>query len=203
MNFADIEHTWRSPHNRPPAAELEKHKMKLIADLRRRQRGFVIFISLVLTILVVLTAMIGWQLIWPDSARSRIEFSREWSVLLILALPWAAAIHFARQYRRHRASHEHYDRSIHDSVRALLDENRLSRTRVKIAASLHGVFLLVIPLVVYQLRAVGKAGDEILVPAFVLWPIIAAGIGLALLYHYRRKLLPAKRELEGLLTAYE
>ena len=203
MNFADIEQTWRSPHNRPPAAELEQHKMKLIADLRRRQRGFVIFISLVLTILVVLTAMIAWQLVWPDSARSRMDFSQEWGVLPILALPWAAAIHFARQYRRHRAGHAHYDRSIHASVRALLDENRLSRTRVKIAASLHGVFLLVIPLVVYQLRAVGKAGDEILVPAFVLWPLIAACISLALIYHYRRKLLPEKRELEGLLSAYE
>ena len=35
------------------------------------------------------------------------------------------------------------------------------------------------------------------------WPLLAAGIGGALLYYYRRKLLPRKRELEVLLGAYE
>ena len=35
MNFADLETMWRSPHNRPSAAELEKQKMHFVAELRR------------------------------------------------------------------------------------------------------------------------------------------------------------------------
>jgi hypothetical protein len=79
----------------------------------------------------------------------------------------------------------------------------MSRSRVKSAAILHGVILVLLPLVVWQLRAVGKAGDEILLPAFVLWPLLAAGILFAMYWHYTRKLLPRKRELEGLLKSYE
>ena len=39
MNFADIEKTWQSTANRPSAAELEKHQMNLIDELRRSRRA--------------------------------------------------------------------------------------------------------------------------------------------------------------------
>lgn len=90
-----------------------------------------------------------------------------------------------------------------DSVRALLAENRIGRARLKIVAGLHGTILLVLPLVVYQLRVAGKAGDEILLPAFVGWPLIAAGILLGLWWHDRRKLQPRQHELDELLKSYE
>ncbi len=203
MNFADIENVWRSPHNRPSAAELEQQKMNLTTDLRRRHRSFVIFIAVVTGALVLLTGRMLLFALWPDPASDRFDFAQEWSFLLLLALPWAAALLFIRQYRRHRARHADYERSIAESVRALLDENRLSSARLKVVAILHGALLIMLPLVVYQLRAVGKAGDEILVPAFVVWPAVALGIGGGLLYHYRRKLVPERRRLEGLLAAYE
>jgi hypothetical protein len=203
MNFADIEHAWRSPHNRPTPAELEQQKMKFTADLRRRHRGFYFFILPVFAALIFFTGKIVFHVLWPDPAHDRVDFSREWGVLPVAALPWAAALLFAWQYRRHRAQHENYERSIAASARALLDENRLSRTRLKIVGLMHALFLAVIPIVVYQLRAVEKAGDEILLPAFVLWPLIAIGIGATLIYHYRRKLQPEQRELEALLKSYE
>lgn len=202
MNFADIENAWRSPHNRPSPAELKHQHMKLITDLRRRRRGFVLHLSLVLTFLIVVTGLILRHLIVADPA-NQIDVAREWGAFLLLALPWIAAFAFVRQYWRHFAGHADYDRSIRAGVSALLDENRLSRTRVKVVALLHGLVLLILPVIVLQLRAAGKAGDEILVPAFVLWPLLAAGIGGALLYYYRRRLLPRKRELEVLLGAYE
>lgn len=203
MNFADLENTWRSPRNRPTAAEMETHKMKLNDDLRRRHRGFVLFMTCVFGGLLYPTTRLISHLVAPSPALDPINFSREWGFLLLLALPWSAAIYLVWQYRRHRVAHQNYERSIVESVRARLDENRLSRNRLKIASALHGVVLIILPLVVYQLRATGKAGDEILIPAFVLWPLIVAGIGLALFYNYRRKLLPQKRELETLLRSYE
>ena len=183
--------------------EMDKLKMKLKDDLRSRRRGTVIFIIFVFAALMYPTGGLLFHLVWPDPTLDKINFAREWGSLLVLALPWSAAILFAWQYRRHRAAHQDYERSIAASLRALLDENRLSRTRLKVAALVHGLFLAILPLVVYQLRATGKAGDEILVPAFVLWPLIAVGIGLALLYNYRRKLLPQQHELETLLRSYD
>ena len=87
-------------------------------------------------------------------------------------------------------------------MRALLDENRLSRTRLKLIAALNGVMLLVMPFIVVQLRAAGKAGDEILMPAFVLFPALMVFVFVVLLLRYRRTLLPQKRELETLLESY-
>jgi len=203
MNFADIENTWRSPHNRPSPAELEHQSMQLIAELRRRRRGFVFLVGPALAGLTVLTVLILHRMIAPDPALDRIDLAREWGAFVLLVLPWTAAVVFIRQYWRHFVGHAQADLSIRASVSALLDENRLARTRVKVVLLLHGLVLLILPIVGFQLRAAGKAGDEILVPAFVLWPILAAGIGGALLYYYQRKLLPRKRELEVLLGAYE
>jgi hypothetical protein len=202
MSYADIETAWRSPHNRPTPAELEEQKQNLRADLRRRRRGFVVFIAATLAALTLITGRIALHLLWPDPALDRINPAREWGFLLTLALPWAGAVTLLRHYLRHRAAHGDHARSIADSVRALLDENRLSRVRLKVAAILHGLFLLVLPVVVWQLRAAGKAGDEILLPAFVVWPCIALGIGCAMWFHDRRTLRPRQRALETLLADY-
>lgn len=203
MNFAEIEHVWRSPHNRPTPAQLDREKQQFVADLRRRHRGFAIFIAVVIGVLTLVSARLVAQVVWAAPGAERIEVFREWGALVMLVLPWGAALFFLREYRRHRRRHAECGQSICASVRALLDENRLNRARLKWVAVLHGAFLLVLPVIVYQLRAVGKAGDEILVPAFVVWPIIAGGILLGLRFHDRRTLLPRKRELETLLSSYE
>jgi hypothetical protein len=66
--------------------------------------------------------------------------------------------------------------------------------------------LLSLPLlggVVWQLRAVGKMGDEVLIPAFVLYPayvvLMVGWIG----WQYVRKTRPRQRELEALLSDYD
>lgn len=203
MNFADIETLWRSPHNRPTPAQMEKIKMKFDTDLRRRRRGFMIFIALVIGVLSATTAALVVHALRAGPAGTGIDFSEEWGALVLLVLPWGAAILFLIQHRRHRMRYAEGEQTIGASVRALLDENRLGRVRLKWIGGLHGALLLVLPIVAFQLRAVGKAGDEILVPAFVLWPLIAAGILCGLAYYDRATLLPRKRELEVLLKSYE
>ena len=202
MNFDDIQKTWQSPHNRPSTAQLEKDKMNFLTDLRKRNRGAVLFMLWILGVLLFLTGKILLHFVWPDPAKVVIDLSREWAVIPLLALPWLCLLVFFKKYRRHRAAHPDYARSISASLRALLDENRLARERQKWVALLSGVMLLLMPLIVHQLRAVGKAGDEILVPAFVLLPALMLCIFLGMLWHQRRVLLPRKRELEQLLASY-
>ena len=203
MNFAEIQNLWHVPQNRPSASHLEEIKMKFVADLNKRHRGIVVFLSVVGIALIFITGKILLHLIWPAPGAEPIDVAREWSIVPFFALPWIGWLVMVAQYRRHRTQHPNYDRSIPASVRALLDENRMERTRYKIISALQALTVLLLPLVVWQLRQVGKAGDEILVPAFVVAPLLIAGIFLFSTFRYRRTLLPRKRELEGLLAAYE
>jgi len=203
MNFADIENTWRSRHNRPSAAELEEMKMKFATDLRARRRTFSIWIAIVLGALAVFTVRLAWFIVAPAPGQDGFDLGREWGALVLFALPWCAGIFFLRRFLRHRAQHADYARSIAASVRAALDENRLAQTRTKVVSVLLIATALLLPLIVHQLRAVGKAGDEILLPAYVLFPAFVVIELLVLRYYLRRKLVPRQQELEAVLRDYE
>ena len=49
----------------------------------------------------------------------------------------------------------------------------------------------------------GKAGDEILVPAFVLLPLLMLGVSGGMLWRDRQILGPRQRHLESLLASYD
>jgi hypothetical protein len=202
MNFDDIQKTWQSPHNRPSAAQLEKDKMKFVTDLRRRRRGNLFFLGLVFALLVFITGKLGMHLLWPEPALDKVDISREWAVIPFFALPWAAWLFMVRLHWRQHVRHPRYDRSINASVSALLDENASERTRYKVIGALLIVSVLILPLIVFQLRSVGKAGGEILLPALVIYPAYVVLVLLWSAVYYRRKLLPRKRELENLLATY-
>lgn len=203
MKPDDLDHLWRSPLNQPSAAQLEQNKMKFLTDLRRRHRGAVIFMIWILMVMSFITGKVVVQLIWPDPAMDRIDPAREWGFLLLLALPWACLFLFFRRYRQHRARHADFAQSISASLRALLDENRIARDRQKWVAWLWAFMMGLMPLVVHQLRAAGKAGDEILVPAFVLLPLLMLAVFGWMLWRDRQILGPRQRHLESLLASYD
>jgi hypothetical protein len=203
MNFDDIESVWRSPHNQPSTTELEKQRMKLIAELRRRRRASRGLLWLTFIPLALFTAMIVLHVLWPDPTPPKVDMNREWAILPLFALPWAGWFILLRLHRRHEMRHPDYDRSIAASVSASLDENRTERTRYKIIAGLLAASIPLIVLIVHQLRAVGKAGDEILLPAYVIWPVYVALMVVWFSWYYFRRLLPRKRQLETLAQSYE
>jgi hypothetical protein len=203
MNFAEIQNAWKSPQNRPTAAQLEKDKMNFITELRRRHRGNRIFLGLVLIPLVYFTAKVVLHVLWPDPALDKVDFTREWAIIPFFALPWIGWFALLRLHRQHRARSANYDRSINASVTALLDENRTERIRYKFIAALLIASVIILPIIVFQLRAVGKAGDEILVPALVIYPVYVLGMLGWFAYTFRKKLDPKKRDLESLLQSYD
>jgi hypothetical protein len=203
MNFADLEKTWRSPLNRPDPSALEHLKQAFLAEHDRRRLAHKRFLGFVVAVLVFFTLKaFSVASFLRGETPPGLDLAREWAALLFLLIPWAGVVILARQLSRHDRDHG-ATRTVADGIRALLAENRVSRLRVRVAAGLHLCVLILLPLVVWQLRAVGKAGDEILVPAFVAWPLIAAGILAGLWWHDRRKLQPRQRELEALLKSYE
>lgn len=202
MNFADLEQTWRSPANRPDPDTLTHLKQAFLAEHDRRRAGNKRFLFLVGGVLTVLTLRMAAAVLRPGDGRTVLDLSREWGTLVFLLVPWAGVVMLARQLSRHDRDHGAAG-TVADGIRALLAENRVSRRRVRVVTGLHLAVLALLPLVVWQLRAVGKAGDEILLPAFVIWPLIAVGILVALWWHDRRTLEPRRRELEALLKSYE
>jgi hypothetical protein len=203
MSYDELEKTWRSPRNRPDPAHLDALQKCFLADLRRRRTGARIFVGLVFGALTFLSLRFLGYVFWPEPTQAPFDPRREWAPLLFLLVPWVGAVFLLRRVVRHEREHGHPERSVRAGVQALLDENRVSRARVKTAAWLHAVALVLLPLVVWQLRSAGKAGDEILVPAFVAWPLAVACIYLGLFYHHARKLVPRQRQLEELLRDYE
>jgi hypothetical protein len=203
MNFAEIENTWRSPHNRPSAAELEKQKMEFVADLRRRRRSNVMLLCLVFVPLAFFTGKIVLHLLWPDPALDKVNLSREWGIIPFFILPWIGWLVMLHLHRQHRARHARAERSISASIAALLDENRTQCTRYKVTLWLLIASVFILPLIVVQLRAVGKAGNEILIPALVVYPAYVVIVVICSTFYYRRKLLPRNQELQALLRSYE
>jgi hypothetical protein len=202
MNFAEIETTWRSPHNRPTPAQLEKQKMNVIDELNRRRRSTRGLLWLTAIPLVLITGKLALHLLWPDPALDRIQVAREWAVIPFFLLPWAGWLLMWWLHRGHTVQHADFARSIRAGVAALLDENRRERLRTGVIAAL---LLGSVPLlggVVWQLRAVGKAGDEILLPAFVIYPTYVLLTLGWIAFDYFRKTQPRGRELEGLLAQY-
>jgi len=203
MNFADIEKTWQSAENRPSAAQLEKQKMNLIDELHRRRRATRGLLWLTAIPLVLITGRLLLHVLWPTPGLDPVDLSREWMIVPFFLLPWAGWFVMWHLYRRHTARHANYERSIQASVQALLDDNRREGLRTLAIAALLLASLPLIGGVVWQLRAVGKMGDEVLIPAFVIYPtyvlLMVAWMG----REYLKKMLPRRKELEALITDYQ
>lgn len=202
MNFAEIENVWRSSHNQPSAAQLEKQKMEFITELRRRRRGNLLFLGLILIPLVFITAKVVLHVFWPDPALEEVDLSREWAIVPFFALPWIGWLFMVRLHYKVHGGHRHSERTISASVAALLDESRSERTRYKFIAGLLIASVPLVGVIIHQLRAVGKAGDEILIPALVLYPAYVVGVLVWSFVHDRRKLRPREQHLASLLSEY-
>src|SRR5688572_14924507 len=119
MNFADIEKTWQSAHNRPAADQLEKQKMELMNDLQRRRRASRGLLWLTAIPLVLITGRLLLHVLWPDPALDRLDLAREWAVVPFFLLPWLGWFMIWRLHRQHAAQHADYARSIQAGVAAL------------------------------------------------------------------------------------
>lgn len=202
MNFADIENAWRSPHNRPDAAALEKQKMQFLTELRRNRRATRGLLFLSAVPLVFFTTKIALHLVAPNPALVRVDLTREWAILPFFALPWIGWFALLREYVAGGRGHIGEDTSIQTSVAALLAEIRSQRRAHLIVGVLLVLSAIVLPLIAHQLRAVGKVGDGILLPAYILYPAYVLGMIAWVVWQDRRKLRPRESELRAVLESY-
>lgn len=203
MNFAEIENLWRSPHNRPSAAEMEQQKMQFVTLLQKRRQAAFRLLAFTAIPLAFITVGAISHLLSPRPGLDRVDLGAEWALVPFLLLPLVGWGVMLRLYRGHRARHADYAGSVQASVRALLDENRTEQARSKWIMGLLLGSVALLPFIVGQLQAAGKAGDEILVPAYVIYPTYVAGMVAWTIFTLRRRLQPRERELEALVKSYD
>ena len=201
MNFADIEQTWRSPPNRPDVGQLETEKMNVVQTLHRRDRGFAIGLTLIFSALIVITATIVRKEI--VGTVPVMDYGREWSVLLLLSLPWLGALWMVRRYRRQLAQQGDYTRSIAASVRALVAQNRFAQARARIILVLQAVCVPILALVIHQLQDVEKMRPHEAASAAALFGMVLTISFVGVWWNYARRLRPEQRRLETVLAGYD
>ncbi len=198
MSYDDIQNVWKSPGNRPSAAELEQERLKLVHALQRERRRFWtgLIIALLLSIAPVIVAVVRIL-----SGRP-FDLSREWGVILAATLPWIVASLFIRRQLQHRRAHSGFEQSVSRSLRAMLDANLAAQHRARIVLGSLALDIPVMGWCLWQLQAVGKARPH---EAASLGAVMAVAIGAAAIGTYRhyRRLLPKEQHLAALVAELE
>lgn len=197
MSTDELHRAWKSPANRPSPEMIARDRESLVATLRREHRGFVFRMVAALVLLAVPTGGLIDHLV-NDGPFS---FSGEWSVLLLLALPWVGAGLFIRRQLRHRREHRDYDRSVRQTCQALLDANQAAQHRARVLFWLFGFSVPVVAVCILQLQAVGKARPNEAASLAVVLGTILAGSAAAIFWEYRR-LRPEENRLAGLVAEF-
>ena len=202
MSYDELENAWRSPRNMPATGALTAARERLFAELARRRLGKRVFLAVVLGALTVITTRVAFA-VCSRGGTPVMNLEDDWAAWLFLAIPWVGFFLLLRRSVRSERENPASVRSVGEAVRTLLDEDTAARAGLKVVAGLIGATVVLLPIVVWRLRATGKAGDEILGPAFIGWPLVAGAILAALWWHDRSQLRPRQRRLEALGHEYE
>jgi len=199
MTFDDLVPAWNTSRNAPDPAQLERYKAGIAAHLRKEYRGFMFHIGMV----AALTLFLAGGFVQYVRSGGAFDFAKEWASLVFLLLPLGVAAWFVRGFVRHRQEHPRYDLSIQGGLRALLDENRLSRARLRLSMGVLTAAMALVPVVTYQLQLVGKQRPHEEVSMLVVFGAAYVVSMAWQLWKYRRRLLPENARLEALLQSYE
>ncbi|HEU5137529.1 MAG TPA: hypothetical protein VFU13_20465 [Steroidobacteraceae bacterium] len=199
MTFDELVPVWRSSRNQPDPAQVEQYKAGIASHLGREYREFLWHVGLT----TALTIFLAGGFVQYVRSGGAFDWQLEWAAIVFLLLPIGVAALFVRGFIRHRRQHPRYDLSIRDGLRALIDENRLARARLRVSMTVLTVAMALVPVVTYQLQLVGKQRPH---EAASMLAVFGAAYVVSMawqVWKYRRKLLPESARLRELLRSYE
>lgn len=199
MDFERLERAWSGPANSPSEAAATYVTDALFDTLRRRRRATARFLTFVGMVLTFWTAVVVFQILNDPFP---FDIAREWSVLVLGALPWVGLVLIRRQQRRHLLAHPDPYQSVAESLRGLLDENSAARRRLGIIAGLMAVAVVLLALALGQLATVGKMTPANVQQAALLFGGVLAVVAGWKAWHYIRVLRPEAERLRRLLADY-
>ncbi len=197
MNFDDIQSVWNTPANQMDTETARQLKQALAQRLRRQRRTEIVWLLWTGFLLTVITVQVGnWVFL-----SGKFRLSADWLLLPLLIVPWTLLVSFSRRFFTRRNAEA--SRSIPDALRVALSENRAAQAKHKAIAALQLVFVLILPLLMYQLHLAGKASvRELVCMAILFGGALAVAAGL-MAFKYFRRLRPEQKRMETLLRSYE
>jgi len=199
MTFDDLAPAWTSASNNPDPAQLDRYKTSVVRRLDQDHRAFLWHVGMA----TAMTLFLSGGFVQYLRGGGAFDFRNEWASLVFLLLPFGVAAAFLRGFIQHRRKHPRYDLSIVAALRALLDENRLARLRLRVSMAVLTVAMALTPLMTHQLQLVGKQRPH---EAASMLAVFAAAYVLTMafmIWKYRRRLLPENARLRELFTSYE
>jgi hypothetical protein len=197
MTFEELVPVWHSSRNTPDPAQVERYKAGIARHLEKEYRGFLVHVGAA----VSLTIFLAGGFVQYVRSGGAFDFQLEWASLVFLLLPVGVAAWFVRGFLAHRRQHARYQLSMLEGLRALLDENRLARARLRVSMVVVTGAMALLPVVTHQLQLVGKqrpheAASMLLV--FTVAYVVSMGVQA---WKYRR-LAPERARLEELIRSY-
>ena len=199
MDFERLERAWNGPANTPSEAAATYVTEALFDTLRERRRSTARFLGFIGMALVFWTSVVVFQIVTDPFP---FDIAREWSVLLLGALPWIGLFLIRRQQRRHLLAHPDPYQSVAASLRGLLDENLAARRRLGVTTGLMAAGVVLLALALGQLETVGKMTPANVQQAAIFFGGILAAVAGYKAWHYLRVLTPEGERLRRLLADY-
>lgn len=199
MDFDRLKTVWQSSANAPSVPEAERLKNQFVRDLRRRHRVFIGFSAWVFSALSFCTGSVLYNILITH----KVNLEKEWAIILMLAILWMFAIQFLLEFGRHNWNHSHHGESVVNALRATLSENRLACLRARRIGLVSLFSFPALALAIHQLRESEKMNEKEIVSMLVVFGIALAISAGWTAFHYYRKLLPRKTEIEALLRHYD
>jgi hypothetical protein len=199
MTFDDLAPAWNSASNAPDPAQLDRYKSGIVKRLDKDHRDFLWHVGMA----AGLTLFLAGGFIQYLRSGGAFDFRNEWASLVFLLLPFGVAAFFLRGFIQHRRQHPRYDLSIVAALRAMIDENRLARLRLRVSMGVLTVAMALVPIVTHQLQLVGKQRPH---EAASMLAVFGAAYVVAMgwqIWKYRWKLLPENSRLRELFASYE
>lgn len=199
MTFDDLAPAWSSASNAPDPAQLDRYKASVVRRLDKEHRDFLWYVGMAAAMTVFLAGRFTEYLIGGGA----FDLRREWASIVFLLLPIGVAGVFLRGYVRHRRRHPRYELSIAAALRAMLDENRLARLRLRVSMTVLTVAMALVPVVTYQLQLVGKQRPHEAASMLVVYGAVYVVAMAWQVWRYRWQLLPENARLRELSSSYE
>jgi hypothetical protein len=199
MTFDDLAPAWNSATNAPDPAQLDRYKASIVKRLNKDHRDFLWHVGMASG----LTIFLAGGFVQYLRSGGAFDFRNEWASLVFLLLPFGVAAVFLRGFIQHRRQHPRYDLSIAAALRAMLDENRLARLRLRVSMGVLTLAMALVPVVTHQLQLVGKQRPHEAASMLVVFGaayLVAMGWQI---WRYRWKLLPENSRLTDLFASYE
>jgi hypothetical protein len=199
MTYDDLVPVWRSPGNAADPSQIERYKASIVSRLGKEYREFLWHIGAV----AALTIFLAGGFVQYLRSGGAFDLQREWGAIVFLLLPIGVAAIFVRGFVKHRQQHPRYDLSILDALRALIDENRLARARLRVSMGVLTLAMALLPVITFQLQLVGKQRPHEAASMLVVFGAVYVFAMAGQIWKYRRRLLPENARLQALFRSYE